>query len=223
MFTDVDADRSPLSMFEVFLSFCPPVAESNLECITAFNCTGGISGALCNSGAFACTTWCWATDEVCLLETLTTKGGDLKVPYYAKATSWLSSNPQTVSQPISEEKVPFGGGGLSLVSLLSLSVVWRHSLGALCDITKVSQAQLCWFLLQVGSGVASRGQLLAPPSVFWKVLIQLDKDFFTVNSQLLYFLRLGEEVHAVMQPKAPEGGRNVKAELLLWDRNWILQ
>lgn len=110
----------------------------------------------------------------------------IKGPLLCKSHFLVVFEPSKCFQPISEEKVPFGGGGLSLVSLLSLSVVWRHSLGALCDITNGSQAQLCWFLLQVGSGVASCGQLLAPPSVFWKVLIQLDKDFFTVKSVTVF-------------------------------------
>lgn len=127
-------------LFKIFLF--SPVDALNLERITAFNCTGGSRWALCNCGAFACTTWCWPTDEVCLLETLNKKRR-IKGPFICKTHFLIVFEPSNCLQPVSElptgEKVP---------------VQWPGS-----------QTHLHWFLLQVGS-VTCCEQVLAPPS--WK-------------------------------------------------------
>lgn len=147
-----------------------------------------------------------------------------------KPTSSLSLNPQTVTGQWTYHwrKSPICCVFQLFHFCLSLwynGTVWETS----CGVTKGSQTQLHWVLLQVSSA-PSCGQVLAPPSesgrnrwtgAVWK-RSKLTKDFFKVPSEVgvksLPPLLLWGRKFMLMQPKAPGGGGgNVTPELLLWD------
>lgn len=124
-----------------------------------------------------------------------------------KPTSSLSLNPQTVTGQWTyhRRKSPICCVFQFFHCCLSLwysGTVWEIS----CGVTKGSQTQLHWVLLQVSSA-PSCGQVLAPPKVPSEVGVK------SLPPLLLWGRKF-----MLMQPKAPGGGGgNVAPELLLWD------